>query len=230
MIYPLVAIIFKTISRVPKFIVADKSRKSFLKQEWANDILTFLRYKIIINGDPPSFGSHILVGNHISFIDIPVILSVIPNAIFIAKDDLRRWPILGFCIALAGTVFVSRKVGADRSQTRKQILDNLKSSEELHVVVFPSGTTSLDESRPWKKGIFEVAQQAGIKMKAFKITHMPLRVSAYIDDDNFIEKLSEIFKTNDKCVTISWLESFDSDGDPTFVAETIRKQVVNFEK
>ena len=50
----------------------------------------------------------LLVSNHISWIDIFVILAHHPVS-FIAKEDISGWPILGSLVRLSGTLFIDRK-------------------------------------------------------------------------------------------------------------------------
>lgn len=228
MIHPIIGVLGKTVSKVPAYLLKNDEGKALIRQKWAKEILHGLGYEIEIVGKPSISRSHILVGNHISFLDIPVLLATFPNAVFIAKDDLKKWPILGACIATAGTIFISREKGADRAFARKIIVETLTSNTNLSVVVFPSGTTSLDENVTWKKGIFEIAKTAKVPIQSFRITYNPLRESAYIDDDHLLSKLKEMSQLDKKSVTITWLdayEDFESPESPESLAEEIRKKV-----
>ena len=178
-------------------------------------------FKIKIIGNPPINKSFILVGNHISFLDIPVLMASLPEVTFIAKDDLKKWPIIGSGASAVGTIFVSRTTGSDRSHVRDQVSKILQDHKSM-VAIFPSGTTCLSEGRPWKKGAFEIAKQAQVPIQLFKLNYFPLRESAYIDDDNLLEQMSKLVKIKDKLVTLTWLEQVESIGDSEILANQLR--------
>jgi 1-acyl-sn-glycerol-3-phosphate acyltransferase len=78
----------------------------------------------------------VLVANHVSWLDAFVILAVQP-ARFIAKRELRRWPILGWLIAGVGTLFLDRS-----SRRRVHEMNGAVRSALLQgdvIVVFPEG-------------------------------------------------------------------------------------------
>ena len=56
----------------------------------------------------------VVIGNHTSYLDIPVVASQIP-VLFVAKQDVKQWPLIGWAGYLAGTIFVDRDSGAGRS-------------------------------------------------------------------------------------------------------------------
>ncbi len=197
-----------------------------VKQAWGRRMLELLEIELTVKGTPPPPHSHILVGNHIGFLDIPVIMAVCPNAVFIAKDDLKKWPVIGPCATGGGTIFVNRQSGANRSNARDQIVERLKKNSNCYVTVFPAGTTRLDESKPWKKGIFEIAESEGIPVQLFKIGYSPLRPCAYVEEDHFIQQLNLLFKTKNKKATLTWVERHTSITHAVEFAEKLRAKVV----
>jgi 1-acyl-sn-glycerol-3-phosphate acyltransferase len=89
--------------------------------------------------EPPFF----LVSNHLSYIDIiPLFLNL--KCTFVAKREVRRWPVLGFMVATMGVIFVDRS----RKRDVKRVNSILTKSLTKHqgVVVFPEGTTSGGDS------------------------------------------------------------------------------------
>jgi len=82
----------------------------------------------------------VIVSNHISWLDIFAIHSLGIPGIFIAKSEIKSWPILGTLIGKAGTIFIDRA-------SRRSIINVLETSKNLlesgHTIVFfPEGTTS----------------------------------------------------------------------------------------
>jgi 1-acyl-sn-glycerol-3-phosphate acyltransferase len=198
--------------------------RNALKQKWGAEILKIFGYQLKMIGSPHP-QARILVGNHISFLDIPALLVTAPHSTFIAKDDLERWPIIGDGARAGGTIFVSRAPGSDRSHTRNQVKKILAENPEAQIVVFPSGTTSLDENKRWKKGIFEIAQELELPVQLFHLRYMPARESAYIDDDQLVRKMRSILKIKNKTVTLTWHEMFSQIEDASAFAEFLREKV-----
>lgn len=102
----------------------------------------------------------VLMANHSSYLDITAAFVATPAPIvFLAKDAIRKVPLLGGANARAGTVFVKR---GDRKSAHKSILALVKTvSEGRCVLVFPEGTRSWDgEIKKFKKGGFHLAVQA----------------------------------------------------------------------
>ena len=62
---------------------------------------------LIIEGAPPT-GAALLVANHVSWLDIPVLSAIAPLS-FIAKREVRVWPLFGAMAKLQRTVFVNRE-------------------------------------------------------------------------------------------------------------------------
>lgn len=154
-----------------------------LKMSWARETLDSFGVDISVRGAPVQEGPVLLVGNHISYLDIPVLLSKCRGLSFVAKSEVRKWPVIGAGAVTLGTTFVDRADKSGRTATREQIAGALKSG--ARIAVFPSGTTCVDESKSWKRGAFEIAKQIGIPIQPFRLIYEPLRVAAYIDKDFF---------------------------------------------
>lgn len=202
----------------------DQAGREAIKKEWAFSILKTLGFKLKVLGEPPRDEAQILVGNHISYLDIPVVLSTFPAAVFVAKDDLEKWPIIGAGAATAGTIFVSRRAGDDRTNAREQITKMLK-EKNAKVTVFPAGTSTLYETVAWKKGIFEIAKEVGVPVKLFKLNYSPLRESAYVAQDQLLAQIFSLSKFKNKMASLTWLDRFETVREAEVFAEELRQQL-----
>ncbi len=96
---------------------------------------------------------YIFAGNHESAFDIPLCFAAIPNHIVaVAKIELKRIPIFGWAMFLAGHVFVDRRnrerAIASMEKAHKSFLRYPRS-----ILIYPEGTRSLDgEIHRFKKG------------------------------------------------------------------------------
>ncbi len=101
----------------------------------------------------PSSGSYILVANHCSLADPPILGWAVGRRHgrvihFMAKEEMRRWPLIGFLAAASGTFFVRRGEGDRASQ--RVALETLARGEPIGI--FPEGTRSRDSRLSEAKG------------------------------------------------------------------------------
>lgn len=195
-----------------------------LKQQWAKEILRQLDFEIEVSGAAPVNETVVLVGNHISYLDIVVLMSIHPKVVFLSKKEVSRWPVIGAAAKRVGTLFVDRNSKSDRQKTREQI-NQLLREKRPHLAVFPSGTTTLDESKPWKKGIFEIATDVQLPIQTFRIQYSPLRSCAYIDNDNLLLHMMKLFMTRNKVVRFHWLKQYSPQCDLGFI-EDLKNQTM----
>ena len=196
-----------------------------VKQEWAQMVLKSFNFELEICGTEPKNLAAILVGNHISFLDVPALMAAHPKATFIAKSEVRSWPVIGAGAAAAGTIFVQRKNLENKRSLYNQLAQVLK-NENKNIAVFPAGTTSLYESQAWKKGIFKMAQQSKTSLQVFRLDYRPLRESAYIDDDKILTQMRCLLKIPNKKIRLTWLENLTCTLDPAEFAEDLRQKVI----
>ncbi len=80
----------------------------------------------------------LLLCNHISWLDIPV-LSTLGGVSFVAKKEIAGWPVIGWLARLQRTVFVNRTRRSTVGQTTSEITQRLAGGD--HIVLFPEGTS-----------------------------------------------------------------------------------------
>ncbi len=114
--------------------------------------------RVSVEGVPPPEGS-LVVSNHLSYLDIPVLGSVFP-LVFVAMAELRRWPLWGIAASVGGTIFVDRATKRDVLRVRREMGEAMGRGDR--VVVFPEGTST--EGRtiiPFKSALLADAAAAG---------------------------------------------------------------------
>jgi 1-acyl-sn-glycerol-3-phosphate acyltransferase len=115
-----------------------------------------------ISGSIPTCG--LLVSNHLSYIDI-LVLGSAASPIFVAKQDVRSWPVLGWFAQIAGTIFVHREKRTEVSRSAGAIQDVLENG--ALVVLFPEGTSSGgDTILPFKSSLLQPAVQGDYPVSA----------------------------------------------------------------
>ena len=109
-----------------------------LVQAWAATLLVRAGVQLEVKGPPPAKGPVLMVSNHISWLDIPL-LHAARHCRFISKSDVKGWPIIGTLATAAGTLYIQRSSRRDAMRMITAMADAFKRGEIL--AVFPEGTT-----------------------------------------------------------------------------------------
>lgn len=117
----------------------------------------------------PVLETAVVVANHISWLDIFVILSLHPSH-FVAKAEIRSWPLAGWLAQKAGTVFISRGSRRDLRHIFKGLVHSLQKGER--VAFFPEGTTAAQGTLlPFHANLFEAAIDAHVPVQPFALSY-----------------------------------------------------------
>jgi 1-acyl-sn-glycerol-3-phosphate acyltransferase len=113
----------------------------------------------------------LIVCNHLSNLDGPLLVSVLPlDPRVLVKAEARRLPLVGWIMALAGFVFVERDNAARRQEALAEAVERMRRTR-CPFLVFPEGTRSRDGAPgDFKKGSFVIALRAGAPV-------LPVRIS-----------------------------------------------------
>jgi len=164
---------------------AERGRSpSAIKKSWSTEMLKLVNVECSVIGQPIPSAPALYVGNHISYLDIVLLMGTVTDLSFVAKKELSTWPLFGTAARKAGTVFVDRSNLGSRMRAKSAVLAALE-TEKRRIAIFPAGTTTLDEEKPWKLGAFRLAQESGAPLQPFRISYYPLRTAAFIDKDVF---------------------------------------------
>lgn len=118
----------------------------------------------------PQEGPVLLIGNHQSYFDIPVLVAAVPRSVgFVAKDNLAGVPLLaGWTLALP-SVFIPRGESRKALETVLEAAQILK-NEDHALVLFPEGTRTNDGTvAPYKAGGFKIGTRSGASIIPFVI-------------------------------------------------------------
>jgi 1-acyl-sn-glycerol-3-phosphate acyltransferase len=157
----------------------------------------FFNIKILVKGCVPDNRASIVCSKHQSFLDVLILLNVLPEPKFIMKSELSWVPILATYARKIGCVNVKRKDKARSWHALKEAISKEAENKSGQLVIYPEGTrTKPGQEVQYKKGIlllfsnlkrplYLVATNAGVawpKNGKFKDN-----TTATI---NFIEKIS----------------------------------------
>lgn len=94
----------------------------------------------------------VIVCNHISYLDIPILLSYFKGR-FVAIKEIKKWPVLGWTIAMLGHIFIERGKKESYEKINNAVKDNI-------IIIFPEGHTSTGKTiKKFKDGAFVAAMK-----------------------------------------------------------------------
>lgn len=139
----------------------DKGLQRFWVGRWARAVLKIMGVRARYEGPVPD-GPFFLVSNHLSYVDIPVLLAQL-DARFLAKSEIASWPVMGLLARSTGTLFVDRSRKRDLTRVLPAIRGVLDRGPG--VIIFPEGTSTDGSAvEPFKPSLFEVPVEMDLEV------------------------------------------------------------------
>ncbi|WP_377291302.1 lysophospholipid acyltransferase family protein [Rhizobium sp. SG2393] len=110
-----------------------------LPRFWHRAACLALGIRVRVHGELNAHRPLMLASNHVSWKDI-VVLGSVADVVFIAKSEVKAWPVFGLLARLQATIFIERDQKRSTGEQVNEIGQRLAASEI--VVLFPEGTTS----------------------------------------------------------------------------------------
>ena len=125
-----------------------------------------LRHIMLPGPEPDPRSRYVFVANHISYLDIPLILRVIRRQPFrvLGKAEMRKVPIFGYIYSRA-VVMVDRSSPDQRSKSARELIGVLR--QGVSVFIFPEGTfnETCDPLKGFYDGAFRIAIETRTPVK-----------------------------------------------------------------
>ena len=145
-------------------------RRNARIQNWSRRLLAICGVTVAPPSGVPALHHALIVANHVSWLDIFVINSIHPCR-FVAKQEIREWPVLGWLAAQAGTVFISRGSRRELRHVLKGIVAALQM--DARVAFFPEGTTAPQGTvLPFHANLFEAAVDAKVQVQPYALRYL----------------------------------------------------------
>ena len=135
------------------------ARRRIGLQRWSAKLVRHLAARLTVHGEPPhGVAPFMLVANHVSWLDIFAINAAVPTR-FVAKSEVRHWPLVGWLCVKADTLFIERERQRDLARLDDAMVNALR--DEAGMGVFLEGTTTDGrEVLPFHSSLLRPAQQA----------------------------------------------------------------------
>ena len=201
-------------------------------QAWSIELLAHLGIKLVVNGQPPQAGPVLLVANHISWLDVPVIHAA-RHCRFVSKADVQRWPVVGYLAAGAGTFFIQRESRRDAMRVVHRMAEKLEQGDIL--AIFPEGTTGDGTTvLPFHGNLLQAAIAAKAPVQPIALHFADAATGAmssapcYVGDDTLLQSLWRTLKTSGIVAVVSFgVPQLDQGRDRRRWAADLRQAVLD---
>jgi 1-acyl-sn-glycerol-3-phosphate acyltransferase len=186
-------------------------------KKWSVKLLGICGVRVeIVHAVPSALPSRaLIVANHVSWLDIFVVNALIPCR-FVAKSEIRSWPLIGWLCAKSGTIFIARGRIRDVRRIFEGVVESIKAGE--HIAFFPEGTTSSQGNLlPFHPNLFEAAIDADVPIQPFAIRYTDANdalhpVVDFIGDTSFAQSMIAILKAGRIQAVLTRLPIIDTKG------------------
>ncbi len=181
------------------FPLVDAPRRQNHVKRWSAGLLRLcgVQVKIGRSQGVQAASRALIVANHVSWLDIFVINSLHPCR-FVAKSDIRGWPLIGWLCEKTGTIFISRGKLREVRRIYQGLVTSLHAGE--HVAFFPEGTTAAQGALlPFHANLFEAAIEAQVRVQPYAVRYTDAQgrlhpAADFIGEMTFAQSMLTILK------------------------------------
>jgi 1-acyl-sn-glycerol-3-phosphate acyltransferase len=186
-----------------QFAKISQKRRADHVQQWSAQLLSILGVQLRVIGTPIASG--MIVANHISWLD-NVAIHAAHFCRFIAKSDIKNWPLIGYLTDQTGMIFIERTSRRDAHRVVEAIAARLQVDD--CVAVFPEGTTGEGrELLPFHANMIQSAIDANSKVQPVAIRYIDSACGeqsfapCFVGDDTLFQS---VWRTlNAKSITVT---------------------------
>jgi 1-acyl-sn-glycerol-3-phosphate acyltransferase len=178
---------------------AGTARRNRYIQWWSRKLLGICNVCVEQMPGAAALPHAMIVANHVSWLDIFVINTLHPCR-FVAKSEIRSWPLVGWLVDKAGTVFIARGSRRDLRNIFKGLVASLHLGERI--AFFPEGETALQgQMLPFHANLFEAAIDAKVPVQPYALKYVDAAgivhpAVEYIGDTTFVQSMMTVLKSS----------------------------------
>ncbi|MEV6118061.1 lysophospholipid acyltransferase family protein [Streptomyces sp. NPDC052109] len=167
-------------------------------RRWCRALVRAIGVRVRVTGAPAPVGGLLLVANHVSWLDIPLLAAVRP-ARMLAKTEIRHWPVAGALAARGGVLFIERDRIRALPATVARIAETLR--EGAAVAAFPEGSTWCGRAQGrFRRAVFQAALDADVPVQPVSLRYRqagggPSTAAAFVGEDTLLASLWRVART-----------------------------------
>jgi 1-acyl-sn-glycerol-3-phosphate acyltransferase len=178
----------------------DQIRQRHILKSWSRQLLCIFNIGIQIEGPQPNRGEGgcLMVANHVSWLDIFVLNAIHPCQ-FIAKSEVRNWPVIGLLSRRGGTIFIERAMRQEASKISQRVSLLLK--QGACIGLFPEGTTTDGQQvGHFHSALIQPAIDAGVRVCPIALRYQNedgylSSTAAFIGDTTLVQSIWRILRS-----------------------------------
>ncbi|MFJ4905128.1 lysophospholipid acyltransferase family protein [Streptomyces sp. NPDC093249] len=164
-----------------------------LVRRWTRAAVRAFGVRVRHEGADPATGPLLVAANHVSWLDILLVATVLPGRT-IAKKEVRGWPVLGLLAALGGTLFLDRDRLRALPGTVRTVSGVLAGGGR--VIVFPEGSTWCGRARGrFRPAVFQAVLDSRATVQPVRVEYEPTDSAAYVGPDPLAASVRRIVTT-----------------------------------
>jgi len=180
---------------------------------WSGVICSIFGLRIRVSGEFEP-GARLIAANHISWIDIPLLHSIVAMG-FVAKAEIRRWPLVGWLARSGGVVFHQRGDHGSASGVATLMADRLR--EQRNVAIFPEGGILPGEGvKRFHARMFAAAIETGAPVQAAMLRYVHdgelYENMTFLPGEHFLANFFRLLMQRPCIAEVAILDSIDSAG------------------
>jgi 1-acyl-sn-glycerol-3-phosphate acyltransferase len=166
--YLLLEIGWLVLALLPERAARRRGWRRRIKRRWSRALCRAMAVRVEVVGEPPRQPC-LLVSNHLSYLDIPVLAGLV-DTVFVSKAEVARWPVVGLLATRADTIYVDRERKRRLPEVNARIRQVLEDGDG--VVVFPEGTsTGGDGVLPFRPSLLAPAAELGLEVRCARLCY-----------------------------------------------------------
>ena len=203
----------------------DPQQRNRAISRWSASLLDLLNIRVVAEGVVPQqvLSNTMFIANHISWVDIHA-LNSIHTSRFIAKSEIRQWPVFGFFATSVNTLFIDR----EKRHEAGKIVDTTRKALQAGdcICFFPEGTTTDGTKvKPFKGSLLQAAIEAKSEVRPFSIHYPDVEEGintemSYWGEMSLIESMRNVIRQKQATVVLRF-------ADPINAADYDRRNLVS---
>ncbi|MEW2619141.1 lysophospholipid acyltransferase family protein [Streptomyces sp. NPDC048106] len=167
-------------------------------RRWCRALVRAIGVRARVTGAAAPGGGLLLVANHVSWLDVPLLTAVRP-ARMLGKTEIRRWPVAGTLAARGGTLFIERDRLRALPGTVASIAGALRTGSA--VAAFPEGSTWCGRAHGrFRRAVFQAALDAGVPVQPVRLRYRLQdggtgTAAAFVGADTLLASLWRVART-----------------------------------